>query len=389
MIVFLIRAWVLGLVLFSGLADASVGKRARTSPLRQLEESEIPEFQIDDAALGSAEAGSRDGLMTALKRQLPLCQDLPDAWDFGKFKVSRERWCKETISWFLGKLESGASLQQLFESARRELDWYESTGKPESGEVQFTGYFFPVHRARLVKDSDFRYPVYRTPPDLKTPYFTRKEIESEGALAGKNLEIAFLNNPVDPYILQVQGSGALLVPDGSGGETRMIVNYASENGRPYSSLGKAMRAAGIEDRYISLQGIHEYFTHVRPDLWTQFSNLNESYVFFKKDQEGPYGYSGVILTPKHSIAVDRRVFPMGMVGLIQTERPEWVGGASASELAWKKFVQFVVTQDTGGAIRTPGRVDVFWGEGPYAEIAAGKTDRTGRLLFFLPKKRAW
>jgi membrane-bound lytic murein transglycosylase A len=161
----------------------------------------------------------------------------------------------------------------------------------------------------------------------------------------------------------------------------MIVNYASENGRPYSSLGKAMRSAGIDERYINLQGIKEYFTLLRPDLWEVFSNLNESYVFFKRGDLGPYGYSGAILTPKHSIAVDKFVFPMGAVGLIQTERPDQVVGDQV--LSWKRFAQFVVAQDTGGAIRSPGRVDVFWGEGPYAEVAAGKTDRTGRLIFFL------
>ena len=358
--------------------------RHRAPSLRLLDRSEIPEFVMDDATLGSEEAGSAQQFKVALQRQLPLCRDLPASWDFAGERISKERWCQETIHWFLSKLDAGASLQELFESAKDELDWYESTGKPDTGDVQFTGYFFPVHPARWVKEGAFQYPVYRTPPDLTRPYLTRKQIETERALEGKGLEIAYLNNPVDPYILQVQGSGALLIPDRRGIERRVIVNYASENGRPYSSLGKAMRNAGVEDRYISLQGIHEYFTSVRPDLWEEFSNLNESYVFFKRAKEGPYGYSGAILTPKHAIAVDKSVFPMGAVGLIQTERPARVEGKRVLE--WKRFVQFVVAQDTGGAIRSPGRVDVYWGEGPYAELAAGKTDRNGRLLFVLPKK---
>ncbi len=368
-------------ILFSLFGVLSFSALAYGNSLRRLSPDEVPEIRIDDSALGSPEAGSRELFQEALRRQLPLCSGLPNSWSFAGETVSKERWCRDTVQWFLRELARGLSLNEVFGKARRELQWFESTGKPDTHEVQFTGYYFPVYRAKLLPDEIFKYPVYRTPPDLVRPYFTRAQIEDGGALRGRGLEIAYLDNPVDPYILQVQGSGALLISTDGGGFRRQIVNYASENGRPYSSLGRAMRLSGIDEEFINLQGIKRYFTLIHPEAWSFFANQNQSYVFFKTDAEGPFGYSSVVLTPKHSIAVDRTVFPMGAVGLIQTERPDQVVGDQA--ISWKQFAQFVVAQDTGGAIKTPGRVDVFWGEGPYAEVAAGRTDRTGRLFFVL------
>jgi membrane-bound lytic murein transglycosylase A len=368
-------------ILFGLLTGFFSSDRAAGESLRRLSAAEIPEFQIDDSALGSQEAGSRELFELSLSRQLSLCSSLTEVWEFAGESVPRERWCRDTVKWFLDQLRSGLSLNEVFAKARSDLLWFESTGKPDTHEVQFTGYYFPVYRAKLISDEVFKYPVYRTPSDLTRPYFTREEIEDQGVIRGRGLEIAYLDNPVDPYILQVQGSGALLFQSQDGVIQRQIVNYSAENGRPYSSLGRAMRLAGIEEEFINLQGIRRYFTEIRPELWSYFANQNQSYVFFKTDDEGPFGYSGAVLTPKHSIAVDRSVFPMGAVGLIQTERPDRVEGDQA--ITWKKFAQFVVAQDTGGAIRTPGRVDVFWGEGAYAEVAAGRTDRTGRLFFML------
>lgn len=339
-----------------------------------------PGFEMDDADQGSFEAGSREGLKAALVRQLERCQDAKAVWNFAGKKITQKRWCTDTANWFLSKLKTVNSLNELLTLARTELEWYRSTGKPDSGEVQFTGYFNPIHRAKAKREGVYQYPIYRLPPDIQRPYFTREQIE-KGALAGKGLELAWLDNPVDPFIMQVQGSGTILMDQGDGKEVRLNINYAGENGHPYVSLGKVMRAAGVPEEYISLQGIRKYFLEVHPEEWVKFSNQNPSYVFFKQDADGPYGYSGAILTPKHSIAVDKAVFPMGAIGLIRTERPSVVSGDQA--VAWKQFSQFIVAQDTGGAIKTPGRVDVYWGEGAYAEVAAGRTDRLGSLYFML------
>jgi membrane-bound lytic murein transglycosylase A len=341
---------------------------------------EVPRLEVDDVALGSSEAGSRDGLRSAVERQLAACARQPEYWVFAGKRVHRNRWCVGTLKWFQEHLQSGLSLNEIFLKARETLEWYRSTGKSGSGEVQFTGYFYPVHPAKKRRDARFRYPVYRLPPESLRK-LTREQIEAKGGLRGRGLEIAYLDNPVDPFILQVQGSGALLIEGEEGRVERMVVNYAGTNSQPYVSLGRLMREAGISEEYINLQGIRKYFTEIHPEQWSKFSNRNPSYVYFRQDAEGPYGTAGTLLTPKHSIAVDPAYFPMGAMAMIQTERPDRVEAGNA--LSWKPFAQFTVAQDTGGAIKSPGRVDVYWGEGEYAEIAAGRTDRLGQLYFVL------
>jgi len=368
--------------------------------LKRVEMSALPELPIDEKTTENPEAGSKELLKQSLLNQVARCkaQSGTDTWNFAGKAIPRSRYCIETANWFLALFEKGLSLNEVWAKAKNELEWYQSVGKPDTGEVQFTGYYFPVYRAKKKADAVFKYPVYGMPNDLVqvnvggvkvwrrkvgnryVPYYTREEI-ANGALRGRGLELGFLSNPVDPYILEVQGSGALLFDDGSGKAQRQIVNYGGQNGYTYVSLGKLMRAAGIPEIYISLQGIQKYFTEVHPEEWPQFSNQNPTFVFFKKDSIGPYGASNVVLTPKHSIAIDQKEFPMGAIGLVQTERPFRIEGDQAYD--WRPFSQFVVAQDTGGAIKSPGRVDIFWGEGTYAEVTAGRTDRLGSLFFAL------
>ena len=377
---------------------ATTTPEATTPNLKRVTAADLPQTAIDDADAGDWEAGSRAGLKTALQLQLASCQNQSqtEAWDFAGKKISRRRWCVTTIQWFLAKLQTAQSLNELYLAAQNELEWYQSVGKPVTNDVEFTGYFYPVHEAKKVADAVFKYPVYQKPADLVqvtvngqkvwrrkvgstyVPYYTREQIV-HGALAGKGLEIGYVASPVDAYLLEVQGSGALIFTDANGVQSRQFVNYGAQNGYTYVSLGKLMRAAGIAEEYINLQGIRKYFTEVHPEDWEKFSNQNPSFVFYQKATSGPYGSAGVILTPKHSVAVDNSEFPKGAVGLVQTDRPIQVVGNEAT--AWKTFFQFILAQDTGGAIKSPGRVDIFWGEGAYAEVAAGRTDRPGKLFF--------
>lgn len=381
---------------------------AHASPnLKPVPASILPTGSIDDLDQGDYEAGSRALLTSALKKQIEQCKqsNLSATWDFAGKKVTKKHWCVDTAQWFLDHLAQAKTLSEVYEKAKKELNWFQSIGRPDTHDVEFTGYFYPIYQAKKVQDSKFKYPVYRNPSDLVqvvingtkvwrrkvgnqyVPYYTREEI-ANGALKGQGLEIGYLDNPVDAYMLEIEGSGALLFQetDKKTTEVRQIVNYSSQNGYTYVSLGKLMRAAGIPEEYINYQGIKKYFTEVHPEEWLKFSNQNPSHVFFKEADAGPYGSSGAILTAKHSIAVDQGEFAMGAIGLIQTQRPATIEGNQAT--SWKTFTQFIVAQDTGGAIQTPGRVDVFWGEGQYAEVAAGRTDAVGSLFFALvPDKK--
>ncbi len=133
---------------------------------------------------------------------------------------------------------------------------------------------------------------------------------------------------------------------------------------------------------MSMQKIREYLA-AHPEETPEVLNFNPSYVFFRLGDGGPYGSLGVALTPGRSLATDRRIFPRGALALIRTEKPLLDGSGAIED--WAPFSRFVLNQDTGGAIRGPGRADLFWGNGEYAEIAAGHMKQEGELYFLIMK----
>jgi len=299
---------------------------------------------------------------------------------------------------------------EAFEAfVRANFEVYESVGGPEGG-VLFTGYFEPVLEASLSPGPDYPAPLYAKPADLievplepfaerfkpdlaerlKTeklfgriegdrvvPYWSRAEIVG-GRLAGKGLELAWAKDPVALFFLQVQGSGILKLPDGS--ERR--VGYAGANGRAYRSIGAKLIAEGaISKEAMSMQALRAWLA-AHPVERDALLDFNESYVFFRFLEGASLGFLGRPVTPGRSIATDARLFPPGALAFIRTERPQ-VG--ADGKLDWAPLTRFVLNQDTGGAIRGPGRVDVFWGRGPDAELAAGLMKQKGRLFFLVPK----
>ncbi len=344
--------------------------------------SDLPTIPIDTNTAGTE---SKEAFRTALQKQLDQCllQPKNETWNFAGKKISRLQWCVKTTTWFLNKLAESNTMEDLYQSAKNDLQWYRSRGNqknsstPNPNDVLFTGYYQPSLKVKRMKDTIYRFPIYRMP---KNPNFTRAQIVA-GALKNKGLEIAYASNPVDPYMLEIQGSGVLMFQNTDSTETRVLVNFTGKNGFAYTSLGKLMREAGISEDYISLQGIRKYFIDEHPELWLKFSNQNQSYVFFREEKNGPYGAAGIILTPGHSIAVDTKVFPMGAIALVQAEKPTNETGSEVD--AWKPFTQFMISQDTGGAIKGAGHVDIFWGSGSYAEMVAGHSKQIGQLFFCL------
>jgi membrane-bound lytic murein transglycosylase A len=138
----------------------------------------------------------------------------------------------------------------------------------------------------------------------------------------------------------------------------------------------------ITVKEMSMQKIRQYLNS-HPDEIKEVFNYNPSYVFFQNEPNGPLGNINVKLTPGRSIALDRRIFPKAALCFIETEKPI-VDGAGQIQ-SWRRFTRFAMNQDTGGAIRGPGRADIFWGNGPYAEIAAGHLKHTGNLYFLVLK----
>lgn len=265
----------------------------------------------------------------------------------------------------------------------------------------FTGYYEPELNGAWSPKGAFRHPILSRPPDLVSadlskfrdelkgehlaghivdsafvPYPTRREID-QGALVGKQLEILWVDDPVDLFFLHVQGSGRIVLPDGSS----IRVGYAGRNGHRYTPIGRELVAKGVlklED--VSLRTIRAWL-EAHPAAAQEVMWKNRSYIFFRVvEGEGPIGAQGVPLTPQRSLAVDRRHFPLGLPLWLSTTLPAPSPGGEPSP-----FHRLMVAQDTGAAIQGPVRGDIFVGHGADAGNIAGEMKQDGRYWALLPK----
>ena len=263
-----------------------------------------------------------------------------------------------------------------------EFDVLRSAGRND-GTVLVTGYHEPIVDAALQPSAEYRVPILAAPSDLSErssaapAYPTRAEIES-GGLAGQARPLAWARDPIDVFFLEVEGSGTLRLTDGS----EIRIGYAGTNRRPYRSIGRLLIDEGhIEREAMSMRALREWL-QAHPDQLSRVLHHNPSYVFFARRAGPPVGSLGVPLTPGRSIATDPHVFPPGSLAFLLTERPRpTVDG----EIAWGPVSRFVLSQDAGGVIRGPGRVDVFWGRGAEADLAASEMKQSGELYVLVPK----
>jgi len=263
-----------------------------------------------------------------------------------------------------------------------------------------TGYYEPLLRGSRARRAPFLFPLYAPPEDLLTidltainpelrnlrlrgrlegrkvvPYYSRSEIE-RGAAPVAGREIVWVDDPVEAFFLQIQGSGRVQLDSG---ET-IRVGYADQNGHPYQSIGRYLLDRGeLKPGEASMPGIKGWAA-ANPQRLVGLLDQNPSYVFFREipvrdPQNGPVGALGVVLTPERSIAVDPRYTPLGAPVFLATTWP-----ASDAPLA-----RLLLAQDTGGAIRGPVRADFFWGFGAEAGALAGRMQQQGRMWVLLPK----
>lgn len=240
----------------------------------------------------------------------------------------------------------------------------------------FTGYYEPELAGSLTQSARFSHPVYRRPPELRDgqPYLTRAQIQG-GALRGRGLELVWLEDPVEAFFLQVQGSGRIRLPDGS----MIRLGYDGRNGHGYQSVGQEMIRRGTHSPdQVSAQAIKSY---VRDVAGTGLLNVNPSYVFFRKidglgPQDGPIGAMTRPITPLRTVAVDPAFTPLGV--------PVWVEKDGTAPMR-----RLMVAQDTGGAIKGAQRADIFYGTGDQAGDQAGTVKDGGRMIQLLPIERAY
>ncbi len=258
-------------------------------------------------------------------------------------------------------------------------------------EGMITGYYEPLLNGSIIKTGKFQYPIYKTPSnlvtvDLSSVYPELKKYRLRGYVKGnklipydardtmpsnKNLEpICYVDSKVDLFFLQIQGSGKVRFQDG----TIINVGYANQNGRPYTSVGKAMIRKGyITSAQGSLQGMKKWFEQ-NPEKVDEVLNINESYVFFTESQKSATGALGVELVERRNLAVDRKYIPLGMPVFIQTSNP----------IDKKEINQLMVAADVGGAIKGKIRADFFWGNSKEAEEIAGRMKQKGILYMLIP-----
>ncbi|MCK5205624.1 MAG: murein transglycosylase A, partial [Desulfobacterales bacterium] len=330
-----------------------------------------------------------DGLEHSILKSLVYLQRVPAdrTYQFGKDRFDAGH-LMQSLQHFLDFIRTNPSSRELKKFIRSNYIVYQSVGRNQKGEVLFTGYYEPHLSGRLHADAEFQYPIYALPTDLMkidlsvfnekykgksiigrytgqtvVPYYDRREIEEEDVLVDKAAPLAWVKDPVDVFFLQIQGSGKVFLDTGE----VINVHYHGSNGRPYRSIGRLLiEEQKIPEEEMSMQKIRSYL-QAHPEEMAPVLNHNPSYVFFKLESEGPLGYLNVLLTPGRSVALDRRLFPPAALAYIQTKKPV-VNGVGQID-SWTDCRRFVLNQDTGGAIRGPGRADLFWGNGPYAEIA--------------------
>jgi membrane-bound lytic murein transglycosylase A len=348
-----------------------------------------------------------DSLVLALERNLEYLHRLDPEKVFyygpDKFTCRQVLESQETL---LKLIKENPDSDKLDKEVRKQFRIYRATGRMGNSKVLFTGYFEPIFDGSLTPDETFKYPIYRQPDDLVKidlslfsnklkgqsivariegnkviPYYSRRNIEMEKALHGRNLEIAWLKDPVDVAFLQIQGSGRLRLPDGN----TVSVGYKASNGHPYRSIGRYMLDMGFMKReQMSMQGIRAYLAE-HPDIINEVLDHNPSYVFFHVLDNGPLGSINVPVTPGRSLALDPGLFPKGALAFMKCRKP--VVNNRGEITKWKEFSRFVLNQDTGGAIKGAGRADLFWGSGPYAETAAGHMQHDGMLYILIKKPK--
>lgn len=349
---------------------------------------EVPRGRLERADWGDLRAWSEDDPTDALTAFEQGCPAL-------RTRAEWQSVCAQAGTLVSGKGKLDPRVAERF--FRENFQPFRVLNADETRTGTVTGYYEPLLHGSRTRTKVFRYPIYSQPQDLVVvdlaevyadlkhrrlrgrlvdnklvPYYDRAEIESARAPL-RGLEIAWVDNAVELFFLQIQGSGQIQFPDGS----RIRVGYAEQNGHPFRSLGGLLiRRGELRPEQASMQGIKAWAAR-HPRRLQQFMNANPSYVFFKElgvAGSGPIGTLGVPLTAERSIAVDPRVIPLGVPVFLSTTFP----GNN------KPLNRLMVAQDTGGAIAGAVRVDFFWGFGDAAGEIAGRMKQRGEKWVLLP-----
>jgi len=368
------------------------------------------------------EQGSLENFKRALQIQIAYCRDKketePTKAQIGCREYSKKEWCLEVSRKMLKLAENSPDFATLIEKSKEEFDWVQNTGrvldseegKFKKGDVQFTAYYSPAaFEARRSPSPEFPYPIYGRPADLvelspEDPrscgedkitgkkfkicrlkpdgslslYPDRRDIMENKALAGKGLEIGYVADPIDIIDLQLQGSGSLKFPAPGGQSKTVQLEYVLNNGRTNHFLSRILRCMGAKPaEYGSFPAIRKFLAPYQNELSTILS-FDQSVIFFREDEQGPYGWDHILLTPMHSFATDQSIIPTGAMIFFRTANPQADPGTC------RETISLGIAQDKGGAIKG-AHVDWFMGEGEEAHRRSNRINSPGSLFLALPK----
>jgi membrane-bound lytic murein transglycosylase A len=300
--------------------------------------------------------------------------------------ITRDR-VRRSLDRFRQLVINSTTPAQLQQSVKQEFVFYKSIGKDSKGTVAFTGYFEPTYAASRTPTAEYRYPLYRVPPNIASwakPHPTRLELEGADALQAskgllRGLELVWLRDRFQAFLVHVQGSARLQLTDGG----VMTVGFAGKTTQSYTGVGRELVKDGkFTLEQLTLPKLTEYFTNFPADM-DKYLPKNQSFVFFRDTNGAPAtGSIGVPVTAERSIATDKSLMPPGALALISTKLPY---PNAAGKLEQNAVNRYVLDQDTGGAIKGAGRVDVFMGTGNSAGDRAGYINSTGELYYPLLK----
>jgi membrane-bound lytic murein transglycosylase A len=292
---------------------------------------------------------------------------------------------------------------------------HEVYGKKSWGEILLTSYYEPIYPARLKPTEKYSQPLYKLPLDLveidmpgfsvpgiadfetkrtkvsgrmiKTgrpfpkivPHYSRGEIDIEKKLKDRGLELYYLD-PIHSFFLQIQGSGVLELPN----KKRVRVGYAGQNGWKYESIGKHLFHV-IPKEEMSLQRIEKHLRTLTKEDLHNFLRINPSYVFFKRLKGRGLTTFGNEVVPGRTLAIDSSLFPLGALGYLSFQKPFYADESVQVPTSYEETSRLILAQDTGGAIKSTGRADLFWGEGDEALRYAGTMRHSAKLWFLIPK----
>jgi membrane-bound lytic murein transglycosylase A len=404
------KIFLAGLLILAGCARAPV--KNRFGAMRKAEK--LPEIS-DDLEFSSLKKGILDNA-NFIKKSARVSNEIV----FGPTKVEKNK--------YILALEQLANNSEDFESFNKQVkanfDFYEVYGNEDWAQIKATSYFSPLLKGSLKKTKEFSQALYMTPEDMLNidvdafaedfpnwkifkeqvleqksskalirarlvteknatgkivPYYNREDIDEREVIKNTDLIIVFVD-PIDSFFLQIQGSGVVELKDG----TRFTVGYANQNGHPYVAIGSHLLKV-IPREKMSMQTIEAHLRSLSKKEAQAIMNLNPSYVFFQKINSLPIAYLGTEVVDGRTVATDNGLFPKGTLAFLKYEKPIFENEKSTEPKEWKPSARYILDQDTGGAIRGAGRLDIYAGSGHQAAQFAGVMKNPAKLYYLVPK----